>query len=469
MIFDADNILALDGTDYDICIIGGGVAGITIAQALDPNLKVCILEAGGLTPSLRSQQCYEGKVTGDKYFPLIGARLRFLGGSSGHWTGMCRGFEEVDFQRGYLGEQCIWPIHKSDLDVHLDAACKILDIENDFKDASDDATIRGIKFSFSPPVRMGSKYFDFLKGSNNISVLLNSNFLDVNESPWGYVVNFANYQNERFKLSSKKIVFAMGGIENSRFLLNLQVQKPGELFSSGLPIGKYWMEHPHFSLGEIIVEKQKLDFSYLAINGALQIKSGIMNCGFRVNQLGGSETTALIRDIACFAPDLGRRFAKQFDKDLLCGFKLRAAWEQEPVVGNNIQLDDTVDQFGIPRAILHWKKTPLDFKTIRKSLSILNNYLIEEDIGRVRLLDWLTNGEFDYPDNDELAGYHHMGGTRMHHNRKFGVVDQNCKVFGSKSIYIAGSSVFTTGGHNNPTLPIVQLGLRLASHLNENC
>jgi choline dehydrogenase-like flavoprotein len=46
-----------------------------------------------------------------------------------------------------------------------------------------------------------------------------------------------------------------------------------------------------------------------------------------------------------------------------------------------------------------------------------------------------------------------------------GVVDQDCKVFGTRNLYIAGSSVFPTGGHAPPTLTIVQLALRLADHL----
>ena len=58
-----------------------------------------------------------------------------------------------------------------------------------------------------------------------------------------------------------------------------------------------------------------------------------------------------------------------------------------------------------------------------------------------------------------------MGGTRMALNKNFGVVDKDCKIFGSNNIYIAGSSIFVTGGHNNPTLPIVQFSLRLAEHL----
>ena len=46
-----------------------------------------------------------------------------------------------------------------------------------------------------------------------------------------------------------------------------------------------------------------------------------------------------------------------------------------------------------------------------------------------------------------------------------GVVDAHCRVFGIDNLYIGGSSVFTTGGHANPTFTVVQLSLRLADHL----
>ena len=98
------------------------------------------------------------------------------------------------------------------------------------------------------------------------------------------------------------------------------------------------------------------------------------------------------------------------------------------------------------------------------TVSKFNDWLLRIDGGRVKLDNWILN-EKDYPLNDELAGYHHMGGTRMHFKKEYGVVDENCKVYGSSNLYIAGSSVFTTGGHNNPTLPIVQLSLRLAKYL----
>jgi len=58
-----------------------------------------------------------------------------------------------------------------------------------------------------------------------------------------------------------------------------------------------------------------------------------------------------------------------------------------------------------------------------------------------------------------------MGTTRAHFSPKHGVVDANLKVHGVANLYIAGSSVFPTGGASNPTFTLVALTLRLAQHL----
>jgi choline dehydrogenase-like flavoprotein len=58
-----------------------------------------------------------------------------------------------------------------------------------------------------------------------------------------------------------------------------------------------------------------------------------------------------------------------------------------------------------------------------------------------------------------------MGTTRMHADARKGVVDAQCRVHGTDNLYVAGSSVFPSGGYANPTLTLVALALRLADHL----
>jgi choline dehydrogenase-like flavoprotein len=54
----------------------------------------------------------------------------------------------------------------------------------------------------------------------------------------------------------------------------------------------------------------------------------------------------------------------------------------------------------------------------------------------------------------------------MSPNPKTGVVDAHGKVHGMDNLYVAGSSIFPTAGHANPTFTIAAMALRLADHLN---
>ena len=63
------------------------------------------------------------------------------------------------------------------------------------------------------------------------------------------------------------------------------------------------------------------------------------------------------------------------------------------------------------------------------------------------------------------TAHHLLGTTRMHDLPRHGVVDRVCRVHGSSSVYVAGASVFPTGGYANPTLTVVALAIRLADEL----
>ena len=193
--------------------------------------------------------------------------------------------------------------------------------------------------------------------------------------------------------------------------------------------------------------------------------NGVLNCGLIIDGVARDRTSRLVNDLLCVAPGLGHKLREMADRRLVCGAKIKSAWEQLPEKTNRVDLSTVEkDEFGIPRPVLHWKKSAFDRTTVIKSLQAFNDWLMDTDMGRLKVYDWLLNGG-PYPTDDVLAGHHHMGGTRMGTDPDVSVVDQNCKVFSTENLYMAGSSVFTTSGHNNPTLPIVQLSLRLADHL----
>ena len=85
---------------YDICIVGTGPAGISVAKKLlDSGLKVVMLESGGMVPESEYLQLNEGENSGPSFLDLDSSRLRCFGGASGLWAGVCSPFRSDDFEK----------------------------------------------------------------------------------------------------------------------------------------------------------------------------------------------------------------------------------------------------------------------------------------------------------------------------------------------------------------------------------
>src|SRR6266581_3315812 len=79
--------------------IGLGAAGITLAREFsDAQVRVVLLESGGMDYEQETQELYEGQIIGRPFLDLTICRLRFFGGTTNHWGGWCLPLDEIDFE-----------------------------------------------------------------------------------------------------------------------------------------------------------------------------------------------------------------------------------------------------------------------------------------------------------------------------------------------------------------------------------
>jgi choline dehydrogenase-like flavoprotein len=472
MIFKDFSALKSSGFAAKVCIIGSGPAGLSLALQLERHKMPClVLEAGGFEYSAADQDAYRGEVVGDSYFDLSIARLRYFGGTSGHWAGWCRPLGATTFELRRGVPHSGWPIRKAHLDPYVKQADEILNLAPLPADVPLSKDLREIHFQFSNPVtRFGEKYRAHIERSSSIGLLCNSPVVDI--VPVGSRIDHVLVKRAASepaqKISASTFCLCTGGIENSRLLLWANQLHQGGVVPKAQALGRYWMEHPIFGVGEAILES----FTRMRVEGGMRFyapsdsylrQQGGGNFGLRL-LVGQNLAKALIKDGLCYAPEIFSEYASKLDAGLVCGARLHLAWEQVPDANNRIELDSKLDATGVARSKLYWRKSVADRRVASTAITLFSQWLARSNLGRVKVAPWLAQG-LDFPLDDERAGFHHMGGTRMASSPAEGVVNSDCRVFDVENLYMGGSSVFPTVGQANPTYTIVQMALRLGDHL----
>jgi choline dehydrogenase-like flavoprotein len=478
---------------YDVCICGAGVAGITLALSLSQKLNILLLEGGGLKPTAESQSIYAGEIVGHEYSDLTGGRLRFFGGTSNHWAGECRPLDSYDFEPKQYAPFSGWPIRRSDLDPYLEKAESVVELPEDeswersagyFEDKFN-ATVdfQSIKYQLSPPTRFGQKYRREIERRPNITLYLNANvneFRLAGDLSGLEHVNLLNYSGRLFRAQARIFVLATGGIENPRIMLNSDRQVPTGLGNQNGFVGRFFTDHLYTKAADFILEdhvKAYVEQHPFGDSFEGRLKNQICNSEWTheaVESIRGKDMDCLSEIKHFFSPT-----PELMERDRILNFSLRLrvrtpghgdptdgklfiASEQIPNPLSRITLGSDVDRFGMRRVKLDWQISRIDLHTLQLSVVRFGETFADLNLGRLRIPDWLISGSQQYAGGH---GNHHMCTTRMGESPDDGVVDANQKVFGTDNLYVAGSSIFSTGGHANPTLTIVQTTLRLADYI----
>jgi choline dehydrogenase-like flavoprotein len=275
MFIDSRSVDEQSVVETTVCIIGGGVAGITLALELDKQgIQAVLLESGGFKPDDGTRDLYRGENVGIPYTYADGSRSRFLGGSSNCWGGWCRPLDSWDFEKRDWVKDSGWPFGLEELRPYYARTHALLKLgEHNFEPAyweasigRDDVkrhplpsgTVRDTISQFSSPVRFGKVYRAELEKSRHVRVFLNANAMNIDTDTDAHNVTrieVGTLSGRRFSVTAKVFVLATGGIENARLLLaSNKVQAAGVGNGNDL-VGRYFMDHPRTMQGSIKFKK----------------------------------------------------------------------------------------------------------------------------------------------------------------------------------------------------------------------
>jgi choline dehydrogenase-like flavoprotein len=272
VIHDADTIAPGTAFDADVCIVGGGPAGISLALSLaDTGLRVLLLEAGRKPQDKEAQALYEGEVADEAmHSPPHRYRQRGLGGSSAIWGGRCMPYDPIDFERRPWVPESGWPIGYEDLLPHYVAANALAeagryayDAREAFPDsppmisgfASEIVRSTGLE-RFSCPTHFGVRYLRRLQLARNVRVIQGAVCTGIRLAPEGGTVrslDVAGLDGRRFTVTARATVLAMGGLETPRLLLASNDVVPQGVGNEYDVVGRYYMCHIAGNVGTLEV------------------------------------------------------------------------------------------------------------------------------------------------------------------------------------------------------------------------
>lgn len=489
----ATGVDALDAAEpYDICIVGTGIAGITLGTLLARmGIRTLLLESGWSMASWlfdkRVQSLADYDVTGDADYPTKRTKARLVGGNSNFWTGRCERFHASDFEPSpYQPEGNPWPFRYADIEPYYDRAERILRVRGGELSEHMPArsgplplpargSIASLQELFSgigvtvdvAPTATPSRGLRFFRAQNEIlpdfiatgfGTLVSGVTVTRLINDWRGTVTGAEARTldgDRKIARARLFVVACGGIETPRLLLLSR----SDSFPNGIGNG-------HDRVGRGFNEHPSLNF-YGKINhsrATAQIRSKIGRIhqfydAFRPQGLGSIDISTIqswvfpnhLMPPADLVRDFGRAVGRVVRPTLYMGPNI----EMKPVDDNRVTLSKSrVDAFGNPIAHLHLSFTEEDRQTFAAAEKLVRSMFDQLDVKPETIrpggLTWSR---------------HHIGTCRLGHDPRTSVVDPSLRVHESPNLYLTGSEVFATGGAVTPVLTIIAMVHRLAEYL----
>lgn len=495
--------------ETDVCIVGSGPAGLTIAHELrDSGLEVILLESGDRNRVDAAQQFNSGSVIGGPYADLRSVRHRQIGGTVNLWNTEVAGrpaakylpLDTIDFEQRSHTSSSGWPLGFRELSTWYQRAQHVcglgpfdydarrwLPTETALLSTHDNGIVTKI-YQFGPARPFVTDYPDAIAAEGTATLIRNATVTELVLDGANDGVRAARicglHGRRSGMVRARTFVLAAGAIENARLLLMSQSGESTGIGNRYGWVGRCFMEHPR-DYALTLVPKRRSFFSDAAFFGQHLAADGTTIMGRLALSPELQREEGLLQASATLLPGTARQWRslgmlKEFLR--MAGLRRRGdypiggvGWsarpegsevpsfvrvllnlEQAPNPDNRVVLGNRRDAFGGPLVELHWRWRADEQAALERVRRAFVAALESADLGKVRIARRQT------PDPN---AHHHAGTTRMSADPRDGVVNSDCRVHGIENLFLAGASTFPTAGMANPTLTIVALALRLARHL----
>jgi hypothetical protein len=502
----------------EIVVVGAGLAGsLFLSEIIKHFQSVAVLDAGN-----KVHQSIKEIETKGKYFHPPGDKYRRfgLGGSSSAWAGRCVIYDKQDFEFSKL-----WPLPYKELNKYYQTALKQLDAEIDCDDFKNLTEYTGNLFKvnendfsesfdiYSKPTDTFKKFEEKFNSSDSLKIYNDHVVTSLDNCKDKLKIISGFHKGKLFHIKSKIVVICNGGLETTKFLLNLQHREKVSISSA---LGKYYMTHYAGTVGRFYTEKSKINYGYGKKNNIfIRLKylfrkktredlsftarihfpdidnpehsSSILSFLFLFRKIIGYEyglrlskggtninlkhikniilkPFSLIKDIYFLflgrylldrkIPPLMNTTSSYFNLDIHC--------EQSPSSASKISLSEEKDDYGLYKLNVEWVPNVNDLDNLASNIQTLIDQVgascefysspSKEEI----INELLRHGAF---------GGHFIGTTRMGVDASDSVVDKNLNIHGLNNVFVLSSSTFPTASHANPSLTIAAFAIRLANHL----
>lgn len=473
-----------DHVSAAICVIGGSLAGLTLATRLaQSGQKVVVLESGDSFDSAVHEPGFAHKVSGD-YPTRSGKDHQALDSGPPLWGRMGSISPFQAGPRDHVGLPA-WPFPVQELTCYerdIRRLCRISPGANqesapkgdpDLTLPCNDADFEGRWLQGASPRSIEMLYGKQLRTHPNIELWLNAATKAVEvdrETGRLQSVSVGDAFGRHLAVRADHFMLASGTIETTRLLLWLKGSTSGQAFARA-PLGLFLQDHIRARVARVwpLEDGSEKRFRVRRVGHRVQLEltptaqqsAGVASATALIDMRQEQRQSDLSRTAWAQVFGLGSSSLRSTSGHVeLCV-------EQMPDERNFVELSRERDAVGLPRARLHWRSMPADERTLRTTAERLTAYWARHGLDQYFPLEWIEacrkpEGQI----SDAAMGDADFSGTaRMGTNRNSSVVGPDLLCHDVPNLSVVSAAVFPSAGSASPLFTLLALAMRHADTL----